>query len=78
MSMTAEQIEARNFTYCSAFYPEQLSHGHFIVGTASRKEALQRAHAFAEATWGEPKHINVYPRTYVKEARSLYARGLHD
>jgi len=71
-------IESRQFTYCSAFYSARLEHEHFIVMTPDRREATERAWAFAREQWGEPTHVNVYPRNYVAKARPLYALGLHD
>ena len=73
-----EQIEARQFTWCSAFYPAILEHRRFVVMTPDRKAAHQRAVAFATEHWGEPQHVNVYPRTYVRKAREAFALGLHD
>jgi hypothetical protein len=78
MPMTAQQIEDRDFTYCQAFYEGRLGVPEFIVGTASRPEARERAQAFATARWGVPDRIDIYPRTYVRQARVKFARGLHD
>ena len=72
------EIEARNFTYCSAWYPANLTHHDFVVMTPSRPEAQARAQAYAVARWGQPEHVNVYPRKYVKDARRLFAAGRHD
>ena len=73
-----QQVEAREFTYCSAFYPALLEHRHFIVMTPDRREAQERAEAFAAQQWGRPEHVNVYPRTYVRKARVAFLAGLHD
>lgn len=72
---TSAQIEARQFTYCSAFYPDRLEHEHFIVMTTDRKLAHARAFLYATERWGEPQHVNIYPRNYVAKARRLYAEG---
>lgn len=82
----APQIAARQFTYCSAFYPARITarllsatapepHEHFLVMTPDRADAHARAVAYATERWGAPKSVNVYPRTYVREARKLYAAG---
>jgi hypothetical protein len=73
-----DKIESREFTYCSAVYQEPLTFRKFLVMTPSLPEARKRAHAFAAARWGEPHHVYYYPRTYVKQARELYALGQHD
>ena len=73
-----DEIEARNFTWCSAFYPDMLLHQHFVVMTPVRGEARDRAAVYAREHWGEPKTIHVYPRTYVRDARAAYRAGHHD
>ena len=73
-----EQIEAREFTWCSAFYPAILDHRRFVVMTPDKREAQERAVTYATVQWGEPASVNVYPRTYVRKARAAYAAGLHD
>jgi len=76
--LTAERIEAREFTYCVATYgPPYTSHA-FVVGTPSRPEARVRAEKFASRQWGRPNEVRLYPRTYVRNARGLFALGLHD
>jgi hypothetical protein len=72
------EIEARNYTYCSAFYSTTLEHRHYVVMTPDRGEARQRAEAFAADMWGQPTHVSVYPRNYITKARALYAAGYHD
>jgi hypothetical protein len=72
------EIEARNFTFCSAWYPAALTHHDYIVMTPARREAQERAMAYAVERWGQPEHVNVYPRKYVKDARRLFALGRHD
>jgi hypothetical protein len=72
------EIEARNFTYCSAWYPAKLTHHDFIVMTPSRPAARKRALAYAVERWGQPADMSVYPRKYVKDARRLFALGRHD
>ena len=73
-----DQIEARNFTWCSAFYPALLTHRHFVVMTPVRRDAEQRAWTYAREHFGEPKLINVYLRTYVRDARAAFRDGRHD
>ena len=75
--MTTQQIEERNFTYCSAYYGGCVFHK-FLVGTPSRPEARRQAAAYAESMWGIPELIHVYPRKYIKEARVLLAAGRHN
>lgn len=81
-SRTGEaQIDARQFSYCSAFYPARISrpgaapHEHFIVFTPDRRRAQERAEEYAAHRWGKPATVRVYPRTYVREARACYAAG---
>jgi len=87
--VTAEQIEHRDFSYCSAFYlvpdpdPRWVRglrpvHHKFIVGTPYKAEAIERARTFATARWGKPEDIDIYPRNYIREARELFAQGMHD
>ena len=73
-----EAIETRQFTWCSAFYPERLEHEHFVVMTPDRQAAQARAELYAAQHWGKPAKVNVYPRTYVRKARAAYAAGAHD
>ncbi len=73
--MTAADIEARNFTYCSAVYHEPLRFEKFLVPTGLVKKARPIALRYATAAWGEPVKLYLYPRTYVKEARALFAEG---
>ena len=76
-----EQIEARQFTYCQAFYSNPFNVRGFLVMTPAKGEATKRATAFAagrSSAWGEPTRILLYPRNYVKKARELYAAGFHD
>ena len=76
-----EQIEARQFTYCQAFYSNPFNCRGFLVMTPAKAEATRRAEAYAAAhaeAWGEPTKILLYPRNYVKKAREMFALGLHD
>ena len=73
-----DEIEARNFTWCSAWYPAELNHYKFVVMTPDKREAERRAMAYATRVWGEPTSVNVYPRTYVRKAKAAYAAGFHD
>jgi hypothetical protein len=88
-AMTAEQVERRDFSYCSAYYLDpdpdprwvrglRPRHERFLVGTPYTAEAKQRALAFATTRWGPPEEVNVYPRNYIRDARVLFAQGLHD
>jgi hypothetical protein len=73
------EIEARNYTYCSATYhAPELTFRKFLVMTPYVTEAQERAHAYARQHWGEPDNIHYYPRNYVRKARDLYLLGLHD
>jgi hypothetical protein len=75
------EIEARNFTYCQAFYSNPFNVRGFLVMTPAKTQADRRAWTYAlghAGTWGEPTKILLYPRNYVKKARELYAAGLHD
>ncbi len=76
--MTPEQIEARDYTYCSATYGNPLTFRKFLVGSPLSAEAKVRALAYATKQWGEPVKINLYPRNYVAKARALFADGMHD
>jgi hypothetical protein len=76
--MTEDQLEARAYTFCVATYNDPLTWRQFLIGTPSRREAASRAQAFAEARWGKPDSLTCYPRNYIREARSLFALGLHD
>jgi hypothetical protein len=76
--MTPAQIDARDFSYVSAFYANPYGVRHFLVGSPFRAEARRRAWAYATTQWGQPKSISIYPRTYVREARLLNDLGLTD
>jgi hypothetical protein len=76
--LTLEQVEARDFTFCTAVYGNPLRFERFIVGTGLKSEAEPRARAFATEQWGEPEKLWLYPRTYIKDARRLLAEGRHD
>ncbi len=74
--MTAEDIEARNYVYCSATYSDPLRWEKFLAPhPTNRNAALIAATDYATAQWGEPVTIRLYPRNYVKEARRLFAAG---
>lgn len=74
-----EAIEARDFTFCQAFFSEPWDCRTFVVMTPARPEARKRADAYAAQRYERtPAKINLYPRTYVKDARKLYAAGKHD
>lgn len=75
---SVDAIERRDFTWCSAFYPERLAHEHFVVMTPDRGAAQDRAELYAAERWGKAAQVSVYPRTYVVKARAAYAAGLHD
>ena len=69
-----------DFTYCVARWAPLQSFT-FLVMTASKPEAQQRARAYAmdqRPKLGEPREIEMYPRNYLREARKLYAAGRHD
>jgi hypothetical protein len=75
------EIEARNYTYCQAFYSNPWAVRRFLVMTPAKAEATERAEVYAAAhaeAWGEPTKILLYPRNYVRKAREMYAAGLHD
>ena len=76
--MTGDMLESRDYTFCSAVYSNPLRWHQFLIGTPSKPEATKRARAFAVARWGEPERIHVYPRNYIRQARSLFAAGMHD
>jgi hypothetical protein len=76
--MTEDALEARDYTFCVATYTDPLTWRRFLVGTPSRPAARERAMAFAVARWGEPESISCYPRNYIREARALFAAGMHD
>ncbi len=73
--MTSADIEAREYTYCSATYHDPLRWEKFLVPAVKVAEARRQAEAYALAQWGEPSQIHLYPRNYVKNARALYASG---
>lgn len=75
---TGSPIEARDYTYCTAYYSDPFTVRRFLVMTPSGPEARHRAEAYARARWGEPSNVHVYPRNYVKQARALFAGGAHD
>ena len=77
-TLSVPEIEAREFTYCSATYTSPLAFRKFLVMTPNVPEARERARAYAVARWGEPDLIHLYPRNYVAKARALYAAGEHD
>ena len=74
----AEQVEAREYSYCSATYRDPLRWQKFLVWTPHRKDAVLRATRYARQTWGQPDEIRVYPRNYVRQARQLLAVGRHE
>jgi len=79
--MTAAQVEAKEFAFVTAIYRDPVKlivSRHFIVGTPFKNEAYVRARAFAVDRWGEPHQLYVYPRTYIRDARRLFADGMHD
>lgn len=78
MTITAEQLAERDFSYCQAFYREPHATHVFLVGTYRKREAETRAWEYARKTWGEPARVIVYPRNYVAKARRLLDAGLHD
>jgi hypothetical protein len=76
--MTSQQLEARDYSLCTALYRTPLRWHEFLVGTAVKAERESRARAYALAHWGEPAGIDIYPRNYIKQARTLFAVGKHD
>ena len=74
-TVTVPEIEARQFSYCSAFYPARLEHEHFIVFTPDGRKAQERAEAYAASRWGVAAQVRVYPRMYIVKARACYAAG---
>ncbi len=76
--MNASQLETRDYTYCQAFYSDPWAARVFLVGATGKQERTEAAQAFAESRWGTPSKVNTYPRNYIREARALFARGLHD
>lgn len=80
--MTAEQVEARDFTYVQAQWSNPAYRSErFLVGTPYLAEAKTRATAVLPILFpglGAPDRIYYYPRTYVAKARRLLAQGLHD
>ena len=74
--MTIQDIEQKNYTYCSAVYEKpELRFEKFLVPSPFSKEAYAQAMNYATAQWGEPSKIHIYPRNYVKKARDLFAAG---
>lgn len=72
-------IEERYFTLCQAFFSDPWGVEKFLVLTPSKVEAKARAARYSVKHFDRvPTKILVYPRTYVKEARTLYAAGKHD
>lgn len=79
MTVTPEQIEARDFSMAQAFYSQpNFVVRQFVVGSPFKAKATARAWAFATYTWGRPDKLYVYPRTYVAKCRKLLAEGLAD
>ena len=76
--MNASQLEARDYTYCQAFYSDPWASRAFLVGATGKQERTGAALAFAESRWGTLAKVHTYPRNYIKDARGLFARGLHD
>ena len=76
--MLASQIEARDYTFCQVFYADPHICRAFLVGATGKAERTRAAEVFAEARWGRPYRVLTYPRNYVKDARRLFAAGLHD
>ena len=74
-----DRIEARDFTFCQAFFSNPYGVRTFVVMTPSKTQARRRAAVYAGRRFEqEPTKILLYPRTYVKDARELYAAGKHD
>jgi hypothetical protein len=76
--MHASQLESRDYALCQAFYSDPFACRKFVVGSAAKDERTRRARAFAEAHWGKPVKVLTYPRNYIKDARALFAAGMHD
>jgi hypothetical protein len=81
--MNEQDIEARNYSFCQAFYDDAtVSGGYreetFLVGTPAKPEARERAAIYAVARWGEPRELHIYPRDYVAQARALFAQGRYE
>lgn len=76
--MDYQQLENRDYTFCTAVYRNPLRWREFLVGATSKTERIQRAQAYATAHWGVPDAIDTYPRNYIKQARALFAQGKHD
>lgn len=77
----AELVDAREFVFCQAIYqdPDRLivSHKLVVVGTGLNSNGADIGRAACVERWGEPYKFYTYPRTYVREARSLVERGLY-
>ena len=78
--MSPEDLKTRNYTFCDAHYfGDSDSQFHqFLVGTPNKVEAKAAAEKYARDHWGEPYTVALYPRNYIREARALFAQGLHD
>jgi hypothetical protein len=76
--MNASQLEARDYSFCQVFYRDPYACRTFVVGVVGKAERTEAAKAFALARWGEPCRVLTYPRNYIKDARRLFAAGLHD
>ena len=76
--MEASQLDTRDYTFCQVFYTDPWAYRTFLVGATSKEERTSAALAFAESRWGTPAKVNTYPRNYIKDARALFARGMHD
>ena len=82
--MSRQDVENRDFTYVQMFADSLVTghHSHtFLVGTAFKKEARERALAYIKCNgWPvpDPERLHLYPRTYIVDARRLFAMGRHD
>jgi hypothetical protein len=76
--MEASQLDTRDYTFCQVFYADPWACRTFLVGATGKQERTSAAQAFAEARWGTPVKVHTYPRNYIKDARALFAKGLHD
>jgi hypothetical protein len=70
-----EAVERRDYTYCTATYPDPLTFRKFIVLEPRSRQAMRRAMQYATARWGKPEVLRIYPRNYVRKARALAAAG---
>lgn len=77
-TLTAADIEKKNYTYCSYFDPAAYLTLKFLVPSANKAAAWGMACNYVRDRGVKrfnKKHLYLYPRNYVNKARKLFEEG---